>query len=201
MIAAFLKAKHWQLFVLTLVIPMVIQFIFMGIMISDIIDESSSSFEKIAPMILCMPLIGLLFVSFFLGWFWSVAVGLQGKIPADITMKLTQFKVFFVVPIVYIFIVLTIGVLFFTSILDIRIFENISIIGVFITIGIILHLFSIFCGFHTMYFTAKTIKTAELQREVRFEDFIGEFFLIWFYPIGIWILQPRINKMVEEEVK
>jgi len=23
------------------------------------------------------------------------------------------------------------------------------------------------------------------------------FFLIWFYPIGIWIIQPKINKMME----
>jgi hypothetical protein len=28
-------------------------------------------------------------------------------------------------------------------------------------------------------------------------DFAGEFFLLWFYPVGIWIVQPKINKMVE----
>ena len=47
-----------------------------------------------------------------------------------------------------------------------------------------------------MYFVAKTFKTAELQRKVSFSDFAGDFFLVWFLPIGIWIIQPKINRMV-----
>ena len=67
--------------------------------------------------------------------------------------------------------------------------------------GIILplHFLSMFGILHSMYFVAKTFKTVELQREVSFSDFAGEFFLIWFYPVGIWIIQPKINKMVENK--
>jgi hypothetical protein len=32
---------------------------------------------------------------------------------------------------------------------------------------------------------------------VKFRDFAGEFFLVWFYPVGVWIIQPKINKMIE----
>lgn len=60
-----------------------------------------------------------------------------------------------------------------------------------------LHLFSMFCIFYCLYFVAKTIKTAELQRETAFSDFVGEFFLIWFFPIGIWFIQPRVNQLAE----
>jgi hypothetical protein len=60
-----------------------------------------------------------------------------------------------------------------------------------------LHLFSMFCIFYCLYFVSKTFKTAELQRQTTFSDFAGEFFLLWFYPVGIWIVQPKINKMVE----
>lgn len=52
--------------------------------------------------------------------------------------------------------------------------------------------------YYIMFFVAKTIKTVELQRQVKFGDFAGEFFLILYYPIGIWIIQPKINKMMEE---
>ena len=76
---------------------------------------------------------------------------------------------------------------------------NIGYLGGIIALIIPLHLFAMFCIFYAMYFVAKTIKTVELQREVQFSDFVGEFFLIWFYAIGIWILQPKINKMMEEE--
>jgi hypothetical protein len=41
------------------------------------------------------------------------------------------------------------------------------------------------------------VKTIELQREVTFSDFAGEFFLIWFYPVGIWIIQPKVNKFAQ----
>ena len=47
-----------------------------------------------------------------------------------------------------------------------------------------------------MAFVAKTIQTAESQRTVSFGDYIGNFFLIWFLPIGVWILQPKINELV-----
>jgi len=60
------------------------------------------------------------------------------------------------------------------------------------------HLFSMFCIFYCLYFVAKVFKTVELQRKVTFSDFAGEFFMIWFYPIGIWIVQPKINKMIEK---
>ena len=50
-----------------------------------------------------------------------------------------------------------------------------------------------------VYFVAKTYKTVELQRQVSFSDFAGEFFMIWFYPIGIWIIQPKLNKIIENE--
>jgi hypothetical protein len=60
-----------------------------------------------------------------------------------------------------------------------------------------LHLFSICCIVYCLYFVAKTFKTVELQRETTFSDFVAEFFLIWFYPIGVWVLQPKINRMVD----
>jgi hypothetical protein len=50
-----------------------------------------------------------------------------------------------------------------------------------------------------MYFAAKTLKTVELKREATFSDFVGEFFLIWFNFIGIWILQPKINKIIQSQ--
>ena len=55
--------------------------------------------------------------------------------------------------------------------------------------------------FHTMYWAAKSVKTVEMRKEVTFNDFAGEFFLIWFYPIGVWILQPKVNKLWAGEIK
>ena len=32
-------------------------------------------------------------------------------------------------------------------------------------------------------------------------DFVGEFFLMWFNYIGVWILQPRINRIANDELE
>jgi hypothetical protein len=66
-------------------------------------------------------------------------------------------------------------------------------------------LFLAFCLFFVLafvyvcYFTARTYKTVELQRKVIFAEFSKEFALIFFLPIGIWILQPMINKLAENK--
>lgn len=62
-----------------------------------------------------------------------------------------------------------------------------------------LHVSAMLSIFYAMIFAAKTIKSAELNKEATLSDYLGDFFLIWFYPLGIWILQPRIQKLLKKE--
>jgi hypothetical protein len=71
--------------------------------------------------------------------------------------------------------------------------------GVALTITIIvMHLVSIACILLGVRFAAKTLKSIELGRLAKFGDYAGEFFLIWFSPLGIWILQPRLNRLTKD---
>lgn len=137
------------------------------------------------------PVIMIIYSGLFFGWFWSIAIGLQKRVPESVIMKVKKFKTFFFIPIIYIVLIsLFIGF----SISGISSNGNLSasMVGaVFIAGVLILHLFLMFCIFYSLYFVSKTIKTVELQREVNFGDFIGEFFMLWFYPIGIWFIQPK----------
>lgn len=189
MIQKFLRAKHWQLFLLTFGIPLIFQIVIMGSMLISILSESMPSTSVLISFITAFPLMMILFAGVLFGWFWSVVIGLQSKLPEGITMNITIFKTLLFIPLVYI---LLFSTFFFISIPAIEA-NPMVFIAIFP-----LHLFSMFCMFYTLYFVAKTIKTVELQREVTFSDFAGEFFMIWFYPFGIWVLQPKINKMVEE---
>ena len=47
-----------------------------------------------------------------------------------------------------------------------------------------------------IYYNAKLIKSVELKKEANFADFSSDFFLILFFPIGIWIIQPKLNKII-----
>jgi hypothetical protein len=194
----FLKAKHWQLFLLTCGIPIIFQFIMMGTMFASISSGKQPDPTTFLSFFSFFPIMMMIFVGTFFGWFWSIAIGLQNKAPANLKMKTGKFKVFFFIPIVYMLLICITMVTAMSGMFESSEEPNAGLIASSMAIIFPLHLFSMFCIFYCLYFVSKTFKTVELQRETTFSDFAGDFFLIWFYPIGIWIVQPKINKMVEE---
>ncbi|AHM59328.1 hypothetical protein D770_05305 [Flammeovirgaceae bacterium 311] len=51
---------------------------------------------------------------------------------------------------------------------------------------------------HLLAFPAKVLKSIEHGKKASFPDYLGYFIMILFWPIGIWFIQPRINKTVIE---
>jgi hypothetical protein len=43
---------------------------------------------------------------------------------------------------------------------------------------------------------AKNIKSIEIKHEAKFQDYSKIFFGLWFFPIGVWFIQPRIRNIV-----
>ncbi len=162
-------------------------------------DESNLETDVISNYMTYFPIVMILFMFVFFGWFWSIAVGLQYKVPDNVKMKVTRFKILFFIPMVYMLVMFIFMGTTMNSLMESEIEPNVAMIGLGFAVIMPLHLFSMFCIFHSLFFVAKTFRTVELQREVKFAEFAGEFFLIWFYPIGIWIIQPRVNKLIEEE--
>jgi len=60
-----------------------------------------------------------------------------------------------------------------------------------------LHFFSMIGNLIVLRYCAKLINSIEKKREVEASDYLGDFFLLWFIPIGVWILQPRLTKIWE----
>tara|TARA_R100000005_G_C5003765_1_gene212428 strand:+ start:12861 stop:13481 length:621 start_codon:yes stop_codon:yes gene_type:complete len=194
----FLKAKHWQLFSMLIGLPILgyaITFALFFGYATTTNDLDATTLKSFAIIIPCVAFI-VMYVLF--GWFWSIAIGLQTKVPNTVKMKVKKFKIFFFIPLIYI-----LSVLVFMALFGLSDFELNSDLNSVLPVGLLavmlpLHFLSIFGIFYSLYFVAKTYKTVELQREVIFSDFAGEFFMIWFYFIGVWIIQPKINEMVED---
>lgn len=188
----FLRAKHWQLFLLTFGLAFLFQLFFMTDMVFSLRHHTSNVINLY--WIKFFPLMMILFIGILFGWFWAIAIGLQNKVPAHVKMKTGKFKAFFFIPLIYILLLCV----FLTNM-----FSGITSGGnqppdglpVIFALIVPLHLFAMFCIFYCMYFAAKTFKTVEWQRETKFSDFSAEFFMIWFFPIGVWIIQPLINKV------
>jgi hypothetical protein len=188
----FLRAKHWQLFLVLFGIPLVLQIFLVTSMMMSAFSGSPDP-EAFIHYFKVFPVIMILTMGIFFGWFWSIGVGLHQKVPEHIKLPVNRFKTFIIIPSIYI--------IFFSSFIGWmmgRAFQDGFAPDPRLFLVIVpLHFFCMFCMLYCIYFVAKTVKTIELQREVTFSDFAGEFFLIWFYPVGIWIIQPKVNKFAQ----
>lgn len=127
-------------------------------------------------------------------WQWALVTGLQIKLPETLRINTLGFKLILLFPLLY-FAGLTLYV--FRMMTDIFTNGTVPDLGILIPV-IFLEIPAIFCLFAASFISAKNLKKTELQRPVGFSDFITEFLLILFFPIGVWILQPRVNKLFED---
>jgi hypothetical protein len=181
----FLTLKHWQLFILLIGGPIIIEFIVIGIVIAN---RSPQLFAYYIPVMLIW-LVGL-----FFAWFYSLGTNLSRKVPPTAGMSIRKFKLFLFIPLVYMVSITLFVLLIFSHYFGRGYHDP----GIFLFI-LPLHLFSMFCMFYCSYFIAKALKAVELQRPVTFSDYAGDFVLLWIYPIGIWVLQPRINRLFDQD--
>jgi hypothetical protein len=182
-----LKLKHWQLFLLLMGIPIVSQIFMVQAMMNSIRNNKPPDiFIPFSIMMICV-------IAIFFGWFYALGTNLHKKLPESVSMNLNRFKFFLLVPVIYLLLICLIVSFAFT---DQEIVANYFAASAIIIVP--LHLFSMFCIFYCLYFISKELKSVEWQRPVTFSDYVGEFFLIWFFPVGIWIIQPRINKLFDE---
>ena len=122
---------------------------------------------------------------------------MQSTLPEELKMKTTLFKVCTLGSVLWAT-GLMVGIkYFFGAMSEIGQWDEFSY-GFFIAMGIT-SLSSIIiaaAGMYNLYFLAKSFKTAELREKVTFGQFVGEFFLMWFFSIvGVFILQPKINEI------
>jgi hypothetical protein len=174
-----LKLKHWQLFVLTWGIPVIINIY---------------TFSKPALMVKLFPVMMLVFIIGIFGWIWAISTQLHKKLPMEVNMNIKGFKIIFSVPIVYT-LALTLWMAYHFYF---KFPEGSSNVGSIIGIVAFVHFVSMVCILLGLRFAAQTLRSVELGRLAKFSDYAIEFFLIWFSPIGFWILQPRLNKLIEK---
>jgi len=162
----FLKLKHWQLSIL-FIVPVVI--------------AANSSALTYAGRFLISVFVGGL----FFGWLYSLGVALNNSIRLELRLNVRSFKISFLLIVIS-----------HCSLSVARQFleegwwrEN------YLFIMLPVMIFMVCCVLNIFYFVAKSLKTAELKKEVLYRDYADEFFSIWFYPIGVWRIQPRINKL------
>ena len=77
----FLKVKHWQLFIALLGIPLLVQGYMFFTMFTDIALHNPENTEHILNTFSLFPAVMIPFTLVLFGWLWSIAIGLQKRIP------------------------------------------------------------------------------------------------------------------------
>ena len=165
-----LKFKHWQLFILIVL---------------------TGAWTSPSPL---KEIINSISILTFMIWIY--AIGIYGQEKLELlnlpTLKTELFKI----NIVLFPILLIISFL----ILPEQTAENTQSefnIRTIIIIPITLYMF--FAFFQTLVFACKTISMLELKREVKFSEYLKNLLLTLFLIFGIWVLQPKITKLIAEK--
>lgn len=177
-----LIAEHWQLIMIVIVVPLGISMILDGLFGFG----EYSGLRAVSTVFSACTL---------LTWYWAIGMYFHKK-----AFDLTKMRIWIFNTIMAFTIV---SLLFYTGLILIAemestdweanfLFEHIEKVMLF-------HFILICCLLYCLFFVAKTLKTVELKREVELKDYLGDFFLLLFYPIGIWKIQPRVNSLIKTE--
>ncbi len=215
MLNPILKVKHFVFFILVYALPSLIQ-IFQVQTFTQRITENIENAEQVDAALLEMfysmfamlPIIAGIPIIVMTIWLIAVGTGLQEYQPEKLRKNTTIFVLMNFIgaglSFYLVFKIINFTTYFFNNLLyqinsaDLESFSpnlsELTTIPIFALVTLLVYMY-------LYYFTAKTIKIAETKKDLSFGDVIGEFFLIIFYPIGIWVLQPRINQVVESNEK
>ena len=143
-------------------------------------------------MVKLFPVMMLLFIIGILGWIWAISTQLHKKLPEGVNLNVRKFKIVFSLPVLYsLSLTLWLAYRFYF-----RFQEGNPALKSFIWIIALFHVASMICILVGLRFAAQTFRSVELGRLARFNEYSVEFFLIWFSPVGFWILQPRLNRIM-----
>ena len=182
-----LTMKHWQLFLLMIGIPLFVSIGSLLALYAEIMSEWS---------IILMFFASIAIVFLTIIWHYILVINLIPHYPPGVPFKnLTLFRYSVFAPLVFLalLIVSLIYVIAKPSALtgvDLRFF------WIFFPLIGLMCVANLYC----IYKTAEALVTVELQRKATSGDCIVEFILIlYFWIIGIWFLQPRINRIFSNE--
>ncbi|MCP4986693.1 MAG: hypothetical protein GY928_11750 [Colwellia sp.] len=174
-IKIFVKVKHWQLFV-----------VLCGLMFIP------SFFIFDSPIPLLYEVLMIMFMFVFSCWLYAVSKECNKRT----SVELQKSPIYMLIGLIYFTIFTIVSSMLLFSVQDSTQPQNISLI---IPLIIPFYLLAAACIFYSFGFTAKRLVTLQRGERVGFFDYSGLFFMFWFFPFGIWFIQPKVNSLLGNE--
>ncbi len=169
----FLKMKHWQLFILFLILPLAVE---------PLAAAAMPAAAWIGPTV--NALLALLAV----GYLWTLGSYLYDKAPKPLYGLSPGW---FRAGLTYAFLDLVLLGIFANQLILEQPKSPYYIVP--------LHAIAMVGIFYAFYYVAKSLASIEKDGEANLNDFAGPFFMLWFFPIGVWFFQPKVNKAYQQD--
>lgn len=174
-----LRLKHWQAFLLLFVLPFLLQF---GL--PELFDAAGVEPGWVVTLLLdALPSVT------YLLWIWRVGLHLYGRLPVQIKIS----PVYLHLGALY-FVLYTLLFVYTLGLVKASVLEGNLPYGMLLLLAP-MHLLATFCFLYMVYFAARSLVSVEQQQVVSGGAFTRTYLLFLFLPIGIWFLQPRLNKL------
>lgn len=184
----FLRAKHWQLFILLFGLPLLPFLILFLVVFKDLFIPSARLNLYFDPIELFQFFFSL-WSLVYLGWFRSVGYLLIQISPDSLVPNKKFFRFSINYSVVYF--------LVYIFLLEPFLFAS-RLSSVAMSFIFPIHFLSVIIMFYNLIFISRTLAILEKGRKVLSSEYAKFSFLIWFLPIGIWSIQPRINRLYRE---
>jgi hypothetical protein len=135
---------------------------------------------------------GVFTFTIYFSWLYSVGSRLGRELPVGMKMHRTALALSLIVPALYELVFIWID--WVKSVLDLPA----EVWSLAVLLG---NIPSLLCVIYALVIVAKTLRSVELERSVHFSDYAGELILIFFYPVGVWFIQPRVTRVVMNRQK
>ncbi|MFN8297557.1 MAG: hypothetical protein U0T75_00530 [Chitinophagales bacterium] len=183
-----LTLRHWLVFLLLYIVP------FAGSLLLIVIaawrdPDVTQHIELLTGQIMAVATVYIYVSSFF--WLYGTGNALHQRLPDTVFMNIHIFRFMTIVPLLW---GLWLAYVFYSLLVHMKgnqLPVTTSEDDIFSLGGVMCFLFAI----HNNWFIAKALKSIERYGEVSFSDYFGDFILITFLPIGVWLIQPRLNQL------
>jgi len=164
----FLKLRHWELF-LMLVLPTVLCWLWR---------------VPFSPLVVAS--IGLFLLIVLFAWMLSVGVWCNSRLPESRRSNTAPFIAALIVPLLY----LLMYIFFYLPELQEGGPPEKPPLWL-----LPMHMLSLLSVFYAFWFTASKYKSLAENEDADFLIFSSTFFLLFIFPLGVWIIQPSVNQL------
>jgi hypothetical protein len=164
----FLKLKHWELF-LMLVLPTAMTLTF-GIPLEPLVVAT----------------IGLFLLLVLFSWMLSIGAWANGRLPATRRRSPLPFAAGLAIPLVYLLMYI------FLYIPELAQGGAPQRPPLWL---LPMHMLSMIGIFYGLWYTARQLKSLQENEEADFMIFSSTFFLLFIFPLGVWLVQPVVNQL------